>query len=355
MGFFDGASATAVDMNGLLENTNINTLDNISSIMESTLICISETEENWNNIMKACAYNELSHYQHEGTEYLFTEATGVGFIESARAFFNKIWMKIQSVFKKFLVMIGSFTKSDKDFVNTYKADIGLAVKNIPADAKFKGYKFDTSAMGEWVSCIDKAKTEFVSTIENSKSLQGESYDKDDKIEEMRGKISGANINQTAGEFNTYLFEQFRSGSSAKEDIDLTSNLVKECMNELVAHTNATKQAKDAYAKLSVYFSKIEAALKKEQVIIAKKFASEDSDSTNELVGLQRAIDLNRSAANVLQTGNGIYLTAIKDYSRQCKAICVKTVMFRKQKEPKHEGYSFNYYEGANFLESVVLK
>lgn len=356
MAFFDsttileGAGAYAtVDLADLLEDASVPELGLRSSLVEDAYMLIAESEENWNNIMKACGYNELKNFAETAQPYVFTEASGNGFIASAKAFFAKIWQKIQSLFKKFLVMIGSFVQSDKSFVESNKATIGAAMSNIPSDAKFKGYKY--TGLGKWTELVNTTKSEYSMLTAQA---SGEASDSEKLKSSMRGKLAGGG-DLSEAEMRKKLYETFR-GSEEKEDLTFDHTLVTNAMKTLLSAAEVKTEANKAYKALSDYFNKIDGELNKLSKSITANYKADGENAktaSDALVSTNRAITANKDLAGMFQTGNSIFLSCLKDYSRQCKAICVKVVTF---KTPKHEAATFSHYgEGANFLESVVLK
>lgn len=367
MGFFDsttiteGAMYAKLDIMDLVENTDIRNLPMTSSLVEDALIGIAESEENYNNIMKACAYNELVNFQENGTEYVFTEASAGGFIATAKQFFANIWQKIQALFKKFAIMIGRFVQDDKTFVEKNKATIVAGLANIPKDAKFKGYKFD--GLSKWDGALRDMTTQIkidLSTVDSHTRNAGnnkptDDYNRDEVNAKLRAELVGETGEMTQSEFNKKLYEMFR-GSDSKDDIDIDNALVNDAMATLTAAKKVRENSNKAYKELKKYFDKVDAALNKASANITKSYGKDggmDTDTaSNALVNLKRDIDYNKMLSSALQAGNGIYLTCLKDYSRQCKAICVRVATYRT---PKNEGAGFTHYEGAGFLNNVVLK
>lgn len=369
MGFFDattlneGAMYAGLNFMDLVENTSIPDLPVSSSLVEDALMSIAESEENYNNIMKACAYNELANFQENGTEYVFTEASASGFIATAKQFFAKMWQKIQTLFKKFAAMIGQFVQSDKTFVEKNKNIIVSGLANIPKDAKFKGYAF--SGLSTWVTAVDAEKATAIADLARHDAIKAEEtfkkesddYDRDKEMDKIRGRVAAGSGEMNQSEFNKAMYKKFR-GSEEKTEINITSASVNECMKVLTGAAEVKDNANKAYKALKEYFDKIDASLNKASKAVGDSYGKDGADAqniSNGLVYIKRAIDKNKMTASVFQAGNGIYLTCLKDYSRQCKSICVKVATYKDASKAKHEGAAFTHYEGASFLENVVLK
>ena len=104
----------------------------------AALRVVAESESNWNQIMQAMAIQELAAYEETGdADYYLTESTN-GFFASVKAFFKKLLEKIKGIFVKFVSIIDSWAKSDKDFVNKYKKKVLSANTK---DFEFNGYVF----------------------------------------------------------------------------------------------------------------------------------------------------------------------------------------------------------------------
>lgn len=355
----EGAYNT-LDFMSLIEDTSLATND-YASLTQVALEGVAESEGNWNNIMQACYCQELAHFQENGTEYVYTEASGGGFIEAAKAFFKKVWEKIKALFKKFGMMIAQFSKTDKEFVKKYRPDIIAGMANMPKDTEFKGFVF--THIDEFTSKTTEVGNEQATALNSTTNTTApsESYDRTDEAEKMRGEILGKNSRLTSSEFNSELFEYFRNGESAKSSIDLDSQKINSALNELEASAATKKAANDAYKQLNKYFDLIDKKLNDLLKTVVKGFPKKDEPAgtvdkaTDDMVQIQRAIDANRDFSSIAQVAHGIFLTALKDRSRQYKAMCIKVAGY-KGKKPKNESYSFDHYgEGASFLEGVVLR
>ena len=140
MGFFNTSiQNTASSWAGLMEE-DLNIYDGMS-IMEANYAAIAETEMNWNAIMETAAMNEIQYFAENGEEYVYTEASGFG--AAIVEFFKKIWEKIKAIFKKFMVMLGSVTMKDKDFVKKHGDAIRKGAANLATDGvTIKGFKFN---------------------------------------------------------------------------------------------------------------------------------------------------------------------------------------------------------------------
>lgn len=360
-GGFGGTSFESLE-----ENTSLNIFENMT-LMEAAMNCVAITEENWNNFQREIALAELAHVEETGTDFVYTEATGTGFIEKAKEFFKNIWEKIKSLFRKFLVIIGSYSKDDKEFVRKYSKDIAVALKNIPSDATFKGYTYTLKKYVDGVAKDDMGDTAG-EALDSGKALasadrtalaalgSNKDYDYGDVMDAVRGEIMGESSGLSASEFSEKIFEMLRNGESSKDDLDMNANLVNHAMGQLQEMKEIKKVAKDAYTKLNKAFNKVDKDLTNYNKTLIKDYPKGSDDeaknTSDVMTGVNRYLAVTKGVAGCLQTANGIFLTACKEASRQYKAICVKCVTYRNVKESAE----YNYNESAeDMFAGVVLR
>lgn len=360
----NGYGFGSTSFESLEEDTSLNINEGMT-LMEAAINSIALTEENWNAIQREIALTELAYVEENGTDFVYTEATGTGFITKAKEFFKNIWEKIKALFRKFLVILGSFTKDDKEFVRKYSKDIVSAMKNIPSDATFKGYKYTLTEWGSYLTAIK----DILSLCKEGLHVSGagdalfeqigkeKDYNYADVMDEIRGIIGDESSGLTASEFNQKVFEALRDNKDSKEDIDLNSGLVNNAMGELQNMKTVRKEAGDAYKKLEKLFKAFDKDLDDFNKAIVKSMPKDkDSDAAvagDKMTGINRLLALSKGTASTLQTANGIFLTACKEASRQYKAICVRVVTFKNIKESADYGDSFS--ESADMFAGVVLR
>ena len=373
MGFFNNSTtgfnsyiASNANLEDLLEDTSIIDLPEAASFYQCALEATAMDEANWNGIMQACGLQEYAYFMENGEEFVYNEAAGSGFIESVRNFLKKVLEKIKSVFKKFMIFLSSHMKSGKEFISKYRADINKAIANIPSNAQFNGYKFTLNAYKDTVlTKANEFKNNVITAIGNegvtndnisninTVSLLGgvkidtsDSWDYEDEMEKVRGGLLGSGT-YSATEFSKELFEKLRNNSSTKENMDLNSKLVTEAIAELDGAKATEEAVKESYKDVNKWFEDLDKALQKIQSSWSKaKPANGDS-----LVRIQRSISITKGTTSAIQTANGLFLAASKDMQNQAKAICVKVVSFKS----KNEGYSFDNYDGSNFMEAAIAR
>ena len=104
----------------------------------AALRVVAESENNWNQIMKAMAITELAAYEETGDADYYVTESGSSFLQSVKDFFKKLLEKIKGIFQKFIATIDSWTKDDKAFVSKYKDKV---MKANTTDFEFEGYNF----------------------------------------------------------------------------------------------------------------------------------------------------------------------------------------------------------------------
>ena len=354
---------------------------------EAALRCCAENTMNWNAIMKAATIQEFCYLEETGTEMVYTEATGNSFFESVKAFFRKIWEKIQSIFKKVLMQFASWSKNDKEFLNKYRKDIvkistgGLNGFN---DVEIKWYPYVFIKDGSAAAIKDRIDTAekswafhdvdtsgdgnaaikaFVKAVTGNEAPSdtpdvGDSTtnkdawqkiikdmnEDDDKIQsainKYRGALCGSTQEIEANEFSKEIAEYFQGGESSKD----TKNL-HEVIDDALAFLAFSDKARSEVGKLlSTNKKSIDTAIKnveKYQKTFSKGAVPTDKNeklsSANYIAGAKHSICNKHIAAlkqqkNILTTYNGAALQHLKACSRQCKAACIKAATF----VPKHE-------------------
>ena len=90
--------------------------------MDSAYRIVAENTANWNSIMEAIGIDELIVYESTGSEIVYEAGTISGIFTKIKEFFKKLLEKIKGIFAKFMTVLNSWTKSEKEFVKKYKMD-----------------------------------------------------------------------------------------------------------------------------------------------------------------------------------------------------------------------------------------
>ena len=334
MGFFGNSTASSANIEDLLREENLPMYEGMSSIMEACYAGIAETEMNWNAIMEAAAETEMNYFAENGEEYVYTEASGFG--SKVVEFFKKIWEKIKGLFKKFLVMIGSMTAKDKDFVKKYGETIRRNMKNIPADAKFKGYEFENVKTCPTESALNGVLNEILEGKKDAAfKFSADDYESSEANDQVRGLLfkaatNGSEANRSDSEFRSDLVEHYKGDS---KDIPMNSVTVANALSEIESAKTTKKNAEDLFDNCKRAFNKsIKTAEKKESKGYSAKKGEEGHMEADALKVLNRQINAAKAGANAIQILCAVYLQCVKEYYAQQRKICVKVVTYKNVKE-----------------------
>lgn len=375
--------------------------------MDSAYRIVAENTANWNSIMEAIGIDELAVYESTGYEMVYEAGTISSIFEKFKDFFKKLLEKIKGIFAKFMTVLNSWTKSEKEFVKKYKMDI---LKANMEDFEFKGYKFtietgiQITPLGD--SIRDSAKTTMNEDIDKiinayckavlkdpSNSSSGNKYDSRDSLDAMKA-LAGDKTNKTeieertkaikdkkediidayrgafikgrttnsaptnhkidSEDFSRELFEAARNGQSEKEILDEKDIEITECLQQLETFEKDKKDAEKAYR---LFTKGIQDSIKELEDYNKELGRAFPKEKGNEQKGAMMAfistlMGIAEQHKSIATIAYGAYIQAIKDRNRQNKAICVK-VLTRKQ--PKNESSTSWYEEGSSMLSSVSLK
>lgn len=362
---------------------------------------VAENERNYNRLVEAYTIQELNYLAETGEE-LVTEGAFSSFFESVKAFFKKVWEKIQSIVKSALMYFNKMSMSDKEFYNKYKNDISKAQSKNLSEIDVSIYKYifysgdeskftkalqvavSTDSLGNFntsdavddvvnLTMAALAKVGGADSIanDNDKALGDAekriddyiskelSQDKiDDVNDEFRGAVlaaaGGKGGKYTASEFATDLKELFQGGDSAKDTVTLSEalNLVKD--GGYLSNSAKIKKALDRTLKESN--KGIQDAIKfveKCQKECDNIIKTNDSAYTKKLAGrthtvCAKVISVLKEAKNTNTQYVSIATACMKDASRQAKAIMVKAI---NAKSPKNES-SFIQTESGSILDGI---
>ena len=339
------------------------------NLLEGAYIGVYETECNYARLMESIGVSELTYYVETGKDIVTEAGYGESFFEKAKKFFKSIIDKIASLFKKFIALIDSYIKTDKEFVNKYKKAL---IKVNTRDFEYKGYKFTNldydinSAANKMDNVIDKIiKNVEYDNLQKVMKLTTQEIDELTKdINENRDKYenqirncaidSGSNETE-ASELPKDLFEYFRDGEDSPTTIDTVN--VNELFDTITNYKDAKKKATKTYNDLKKAINKDIKELERKEKEFLKGVPSKnkDSDETSFKVACAKhasyRVSLMRTKLNTLQVVNGAILAALKDENRQAKAVCVKLLTYK----PKTEGYMYESEVNTNIFGDVNFR
>ena len=310
--------------------------------LEGALMLVYENECNYNALVKAAALSELKYYKENGGD-LFVQESGAfaGFVNKAKAFFKKVIEKIKALFKKFAMTVTSFINSDKDWVKKYEKQIKQAGAYLDADFSFKGYKFgDINAFinGNSFSNVTEAVAK---KFDGGGFKTEKAYEDDDArndaIEEKRAALVNISSNKVTEDELREEVKEALYGADGKidlesKDIDINKqlNFVKGSAADI---KTAQKIEKDAVKAIDSVIK----FLDKQGTEMTKTISTDRSDAQNEatknfIKGINDSIKVEQALANSITLICGIVCQALKDRSRQAKAICIKAVGYGNKKK-----------------------
>lgn len=331
--------------------------------LEGAMAIVAESEANYNAIMRAVGIEELAVYESTGAEMVYEAGNISSFFGKVKEFFKKILEKIKALFKKFFAMFDSYTKSDKEFLNKYRQ---VLTRVNTRDFKYKGFKF-THLNIDINDINNKLNTEIEITLEkinneNTKTKLEEMLknfeDREDKVEKLRSIAVGETSSLTKSEFIKELYMYFRDGENTKQELDDIKIL--DVLGNLQNNSNLVKTAKKSYSDLEKSLKKIIRDVEKAEKDLSKELPSKTENDGDKVKALKvracsELIALLKEKTTVLNTLNGANLTALKDCSRQSKAICVALINYKPKNESYDFGYEDDYVAESGFLGNVVLR
>lgn len=310
----------------------------------------AESENNYNNIMKAIAIDELNVLESTGTEMIYEAEARKSFFGKMKQFFLNLWEKIKGIFKKFFAKMNALILKDKDFVKKYR---GTLLKIKTKDFEYKGFEFtkldagiaDPQAISE-IKKLDQIKNlDQENLIKYKESLDEDAFEK--VIGEYRGKLIGASKIEEE-DFAEELFKFYRNNEDEK--VELKSIDVNELLKEIADTSDMKKNGENALKDIETPIKKIIKALENAEKDALRKIPGTEDESAK--IGAYNAsIKAYKECMGAAQLFTTAKLQAIKDQNRQAKAICVKLLTYK----PKTESTGFIHTEGGSFLDSVVLR
>lgn len=365
MGFYTNTGLTSLNEN-FLEDIQVEASTHDPGI-KGAMAIIAENEMNYATIMQAVGYDELRYFEENGTEMIYESSTLKDFFGKLKEFFMKVYEKVKGLFKTFIAMLDSWIRSDSDFVKKYRQHLlqvdtkgfeykGFVfkldgVKVADAATATQGY-LNTNGMketnvGPHINGGEKIK-EQIDIIERWRST------KEDHVEKMRGLAAGeSSAKLTSKEFAEKLFTKLRGNEDKPIVIDKVD--VGGLLEIISNFKDAKKKAETDFKALEKGINEIIKALNTQEKDIAKAVPGTDAADKAKTEARSAAIKFAAEVAAaqkdrlaVLQTVQGACMSALKQQNRQAKAVCVKLVSYKPQKE----GFSGI---GSSSLSNVTLK
>lgn len=372
---------------------------------EASMVAVAESEAIYNNSMKEVGIAELRYFEENGQEVIYEAVDVKAIFNKIKMFFKKLIDKVKAIFHTFIAKLSSFVQSDKDFVKKYEKEFSRKWNDVKEDFEFKGYKFtiknetsfnepnqdydfsigigtNTKSFNDTLSnpktIIEKKSSASKSDVDNLNNTIKKIKDNYDEIcEEIRGdafeyikecfSTYSGNIGSNrmdAKDFSEELFKLFRNNESSKENIEKKDidGGVATITSELRTADKTKKVAEKASKWASKYIENGIKALDKMESELLKEIPNKEKkdDITNYTSACisycSEYSGLLKCQKEYAVQGCGACLQALKDRSRQYKAIMVKVISGSKKMQRESYDYTNESYDGSgSFLDSVVLK
>ena len=370
---------------------------------EASMVAVAESEAIYNNSMKEVGIAELRYFEENGQEVIYEAVDVKAIFNKIKMFFKKLLDKVKAIFHTFIAKISSFVQSDKDFVKKYEKEFSRKWNDVKEDFEFKGYVF--TIKNEIGEIKDDAESENIDDTEFE--IKGNTYkygdiskmkvardihdivtlikDNREEIEEslragvfnvvMDGCCTIADkVKVTGGleakDFSEELYSAFRNQENSKEAIEKKDIVggVATITSELRTADKTKKAAEKITKEIIKNIDKAIKMIDRGTSAILKTIPDKegkDNEEKNENTNVKSALIalLNEFSSTYLRTSreyfvqaSGAFLAALKDRSRQYKAIMVKVISGSKKMQRESYDYTNESYDGSgSFLDSVVLK
>lgn len=318
---------------------------------EAGMNLVAESENNYNNIMKAIAMDELYALESTGAEIVYESGRLKSFFTKVKDFFKKLWEKIKGIFVKFFASINSMVLKDKEFVKKYKKALSsVDTKNFT----YKGFEFtnlnapvkDPQSIREIKTLAQIDADKDINSIKNyTESISDDNYT--DIVDKFRGDLL-KDSKIESDYFADDLFKYFRNGEDSKVEIDKVDT--NEQMKLIENTSDMKKQGEKALKDIKDPFDKVIKALEEAERKAIKDIPTSDEASAK-ATAYSATVKILKEAFGAAQLFTTAKLKAIKDQNAQAKSICVKLLTYK----PKNESASFVHTEGGSFLDMVEFR
>lgn len=363
---------------------------------EASMVAVAESEAIYNRSMKEVGIAELRYFEENGQEVIYEAVDVKAIFGKIKMFFKKLIDKVKAIFHTFIAKLSSMVQSDKDFVKKYEREFARKWNDVKEDFEFKGYKY---TIKDDITDFDKRDGELseelnkrLTTKNNNPSksdlddinnfIKQMKDDREDDLEKTRARVFGIiaahtssnnsnipNITETSKmdskEFSEELFKLWRNGETSKENIEKKD--IDGGVATITSELRSAEKTKKASEKMIKNITKsiendIKELDKKERELL-KEIPNKDKNDiiTNYTAACismcSEEASLNKSEKEYFVQAGGAFLQALKDKSRQYKAIMVKVISGSKKMQRESYEYTNESYEygSGSFLDSVVLK
>ena len=287
-----------VTLEQVIQDPNIQPTEQ-EDLIEASLNIIENIQENQNRFFQHIGIAELDYMEANGEEMIYTEGVLGDIVSTIKSFLMKIWERIKALFKRFIMILDSYSKNDKDFAKKYQKEI-FGKSGDTSDFSFKGYKWkiETSTVTGLIGECDKKAQEKIAWVKDDQKTtgyMGKSTDDtqkrleniNDEIEKMRGdilkgKIGGNGGSMTEEEFRKELHEYFRGGETEKEELEGKDIDVHDMYNHLITSNQDRKDVDKVFKENKKSIDQTEKDLLRLQNEYAKEAHTYDDSKVQDL-------------------------------------------------------------------------
>ena len=371
------------------------------------------------SLVESLAAQEISAVE-EGYEVLYEASSLESIGNKIKALIQKAIEKIKSLFEKVIAVFRSWTKRDREFIHKYSTTFNPNFNKLKKlDMKVFEYHTDVrnavaATKDNVVAIANSIKTSIkditihtydnVVTDENvslatmmtagswsamhladatafdTLKAKLDAVDTASENEKKRGayfgiltgtKTANANtIGTTAGtgslsakEFSDKMYEYYRNESNSKDNLSLSELKSKgyDAPDIVRILSNGEKTGQ----QLTKYYQAIVKELKKEIETTTKSLSKDKYTGTadaDKLTAAKAYFSVKYSAElslylECVQTWQGQFLQACKEYSRTCKSIATKVVAMGEKRLAQEESWDYEYDNDYSngFMNSVIIK
>jgi len=385
MGVFNVSSVNEEFTPSELDIVNADNIMMGENFAQMAIMDAADYIQEHSDLIRAMGGQEIS-ITESGQEVIYEASTLEGIGEKIKGLVKKFIAKLKELISKLVAVFSSWFQSDKDFINKYSKTFTtnwVKVKKL----KVKAYKYhndvkafklsaatpdasrllaDATTASNIKTDVNSAPSEVISSINK--------VDNTDLADGIRGRLlatitGGSPSSTTTKEFSEELYEFWRKGDSAKEEMDksdLESNgySAANIISTLQNGEKATNEAKKAFTKAEKDLNKwvkdhIDKPLK-----TATKFEKGANSAENEKRTANAALltfqsSVMTTALESIHSGVGIFAQLCKEYSRTCKSIATKVVAMGEKRLAQEESYDFgnddNDDYSTSYMNAVVIK
>ena len=368
---------------------------------EASMVAVAESEAIYSNSMKEVGIAELRYFEENGQEVIYEAVDVKAIFNKIKMFFKKLIDKVKAIFHAFIAKLSSFGSDDKKFVQKYEKEFSRKWNEVKDDFEFKGYKFtiknditgENLGIASDLNEIDPQRfsrggyqtfaRDGVSAESINNVITSIKDNREDLEEKMRldvyTKIATATAVETvtketaqmdSKDFSEALFKLYRNDETSKENIEKKDLDLAGGVATITSELKTAAKTKKAAEKISKLTTKaIDQAIKEidkyesatlKQIPVKTGNNATDNENTNKKSAM---ISLASETSSLLKSNReyavqacGACLQALKDRSRQYKAIMVKVISGSKKMQRESYDYTNESYDGSgSFLDSVVLK